>query len=271
MRDLGIDVLSVFGLPPVEFVKLTADLGCQHLSVTTFFLDYNPHGYRPYSLTADKALQREMLAAMADLNVSIFDAEGFFVFPGRDVREFAPELDAMCELGVPRLTTLSLDPDVGRSFDQLALLTELASSLGLEVVLELTPGLAVSTLETALAAVRHVGRENFKLLLDTMHWVRAGHGPQEAAALDPKLVSYCQLCDAPLQSAFDDYVEEVTNERLPPGEGELPLREILAALPRDTPVSLEIPRRSLAEAGVGPYERLKPCVDAARRLLAAID
>lgn len=267
MRALGIDVLSLFGLPPVETVKLTASLGCQHISVTTFFPDVNPHGYRSYSLTTDKALRREMLAAMEDLDVSIFDAEGFFVFPGRDVREFEGELSAICELGVPRLTTLSLDPDIGRSFDQFAMLAELAASFELEVVLELAPELTICDLETALAAVRHIGRKNCKLLIDTLHWARSGLGPQEVAGLDPALISYCQLCDAPLKMVHEAYIDEVF-ERLPPGDGELPLLDFIKAMPRDTPISLEIPRRALAEAGVGPYERLKPCVDGARMLIA---
>jgi hypothetical protein len=29
---LGIEFLSVFGLPPVEFVNLAADLGCRYIS-----------------------------------------------------------------------------------------------------------------------------------------------------------------------------------------------------------------------------------------------
>jgi len=269
VRPLGIDVLGVFGLPPVEFVSLTAELGCQYLSVSIFNIDYNPHGYAPFSLVADKKLRREMCAAMHDRDVSILTAEGFFVFPDKDVRTFASELEAMCELGVPRLTTLSLDDDANRSFDQFAELAEMASAAGLEVALELVPGQPIPDLETALEAVRHVGQPNFKLLIDTLHWVRSGLGPRDVAALDPARISYCQLCDAPLQT-MGDYLEEVTFERLPPGDGELPLQKILEALPRSTPISLEIPRRSLAEAGASPYERLKPCVDSARRIISEL-
>jgi hypothetical protein len=55
-------------------------------------------------------------------------------------------------------------------------------------------------------------------------------------------------------------------ERLAPGDGELPLAEILAAVPTDVVVGLEIPMRRLAECGVGPIDRLRPCVAAARQL-----
>jgi sugar phosphate isomerase/epimerase len=59
-------------------------------------------------------------------------------------------------------------------------------------------------------------------------------------------------------------------ERLVPGEGDLPLRDILAALPADIVIEIEVPQRSLALAGVSPIERLRPCVEAARRLLADV-
>jgi hypothetical protein len=57
-------------------------------------------------------------------------------------------------------------------------------------------------------------------------------------------------------------------ERMAPGEGELPLLDMLAALPEDRVVGLEIPMRASAEAGVSAYDRLLPCVNSARSLLA---
>ena len=57
------------------------------------------------------------------------------------------------------------------------------------------------------------------------------------------------------------------SERMVPGEGELPLREILSVLPSDIMLEIEVPRRSLALAGVSPLDRMRPCVDAARRML----
>jgi hypothetical protein len=48
----------------------------------------------------------------------------------------------------------------------------------------------------------------------------------------------------------------------------LPLADILAALPDDRVVGLEVPMRSRAEAGISAYDRLLPCVNSARALLA---
>jgi hypothetical protein len=46
---------------------------------------------------------------------------------------------------------------------------------------------------------------------------------------------------------------------------------VLAALPRDLVIGLEVPLRAEAEAGIGPNARLGRCVDAARSLLARLD
>jgi sugar phosphate isomerase/epimerase len=89
----------------------------------------------------------------------------------------------------------------------------------------------------------------------------------DIAALDPDLIGYVQLCDAPSMSKFGSYMEEALHERLAPGDGELPLLEFLRVLPRQVIVSLEVPQRSLSEAGVGPLQRVGKCVDAARTLL----
>ena len=49
---------------------------------------------------------------------------------------------------------------------------------------------------------------------------------------------------------------EARFERLFPGEGALDLRGLLRALPRDLPLSLEIPRQALAQT-VPPVERAR--------------
>ena len=268
---IGIEQLCVFGLPPVQFVNLAADLGCCHISTGLAPPRFNPHGYPKWSLRDDRTLRREMLAAMHDRGVSISLSEGFAVMPDGDPSKIAADLEAVCELESKRICAVSIDPDLQRGFDQLAILAEMAGAIGLETTLEFAPTSPIPDLHTAVAAVRHVGRQDFRLLIDTMHLVRSGSGAAELAALDPNLIGYVQLCDVPLVSAHSDYVREARYERLAPGAGELPLLDILAVLPRDLVVGLEVPQRSQAEAGVGHKERLSPCVQAARDLLTRLE
>jgi sugar phosphate isomerase/epimerase len=56
------------------------------------------------------------------------------------------------------------------------------------------------------------------------------------------LIGSVQLCDAPLASPPPSaIIDEARGNRLLPGEGELPLRELLAVLPEDVPLSAEVP------------------------------
>ncbi|MCU1391368.1 MAG: Xylose isomerase domain protein barrel, partial [Ilumatobacteraceae bacterium] len=90
---LGIEHLSVFGLPPVDFVGLAADLGCRHIATGLTAFPYNPHGYATWSLRHDAVLRREMVAAMRDRDVSISLGEGFMVSGDADIRDRATDLE----------------------------------------------------------------------------------------------------------------------------------------------------------------------------------
>jgi sugar phosphate isomerase/epimerase len=271
MGRLGIENLSVFGLPPVDFIALAADLGCNCISAGLTGLDYNPQGYAAFSLRDDVRMRREVRAAMRDRGIAIALGEGCIIRPHGDIRAAAGDMDIMRELGVERLNTVSMDPDLGRSLDQLALFAEMAAERGMGATIELCPALTINTLGAAVAAVRHVGRPDFNLLLDTMHLGRSGATAAEVAALDPALIGYVQLCDAPRKPTEPNYLREATFERMVPGEGDMPLRAYLEALPPGLTISLEVPLRSQADAGIGPEMRLRRCVEAARRLLADVE
>jgi sugar phosphate isomerase/epimerase len=268
MTQLAVGFLSVFALPPVEFVSLAAELGCRYISTVVQGQPLVPLGFPPFSLKDDPALRKDLRAAMNDRGVTISLGDGFLVLPGAEMGNFCPDLDVLSELGVPRINVVSLDPDLTRTFDQFAALTELAAQRNIETDVEPVPGLTVGDLPTAVAALEYVGRPDFRLLIDTMHLVRSGSSAADLADLDPEHIGYAQLNDTTLRPRIDNYMEEAMYERMVPGEGELPLRDILAALPPDIVVELEVPRRSLALAGVSPFDRLRPCVEAARRLLS---
>ncbi len=267
---LGVEHQTVFGLPPVEFVQLAADVGCRHIAIALVAGPYNPHGYQAFSLRDDAGLRRRMLAAMRERDVSISLGEGFTIRPGVDAVSFAADLDTMAELGVARINTVSMDPDLARSLDQFGSLAELAAERGLNTTVEFAPSLTIGTLAAALAAVRHVDRPDFNLLIDTMHFVRAGHTVDDLAAIEPARIVHVQLCDNTVRQRGREYRDD-TSDRSAPGDGEFPLAEIIAALPRHVPIGLEVPMRPSAEAGEPTEDRVRRCVLGARAVLAAVE
>ena len=188
--QLGIEHQTVLGLPPVEFVNLAADLRCPYIAIVLSTRPHNPHRYPEYSLLKDAALRRRMLAAMDDRGVSVFLGEGFVVQPGLDVGQYEADLDVMAELRAAKVNLVSFDPDLSRSFDAFGQLAEMAAERGLPSTVEFAPSLAVNNLESALDAVRHVGRPDFGLLIDTMHLIRGGNTAADLAAVDPGLIRH---------------------------------------------------------------------------------
>ena len=269
MHELGIERLSVFGMPPPDFVRLAADLDCRWVGLgLTRSPPYNPHGYPDWSLRENAALRAELRQAMQDTGVGISLVEGFAVSPKADVRDYAADLDIVGELGCRRIAAVSIDKDLARTIDGMAELARMAAERGLQVSAELGSLGPIPSVAAALTLVRGVAAPNFSLLLDTMHYFRLGNTLDQLAEIAPGEIGYVQLCDAPWTARFDTYMEEAMYERLAPDDGELPLQDFVDRLPPDVIVSLEIPMRVLADAGVPPRERLAPCVAAARAMLA---
>jgi len=273
MDRIAIEPNSHLGLPPLQAVDLVADLGCRFISIWLASPGpFNPYDYPPTSLRDDVSLRREMITAMREKGISISLIDGFMVIrPGIDVESFAGDLEIARELGAPTLNTVSFEPDIGRAFDQLARLVDMADLLGIETVVEFAPKTMFPDLASAVAAVQHVGRPSCRLLIDMMHLVRSGCGAADLAALGPDMIGYVHFCDAPLAPTMENYLQEASSERLIPGMGEFPLREILSVLPRDVVIGLEIPSVLKAGAGVSPHEHLVPAVEATQLLLAEID
>jgi sugar phosphate isomerase/epimerase len=267
-RGLSIDFISVFGLPPPQFVALASELGCRYVSIALAPMQSNPHDYPPWSLRDDSGLRRDTAAALEHRGVKIALGEGFLVRQGSDIRDAAADMDLMQEMGVPTVNILSLDPELRRGLDQLARFADMAAARGLQATLEFLPGLPIGDLSSAVSALRELAKPNLRLMLDAMHVFRSGSKIADIAALDPNLIGYVQLCDVPWVSQYATYGEEARDERLPPGKGELPLREFLAVLPGNVTIGLEVPMLTQAKAGVGPSQRLAVCVAAARDLLS---
>jgi sugar phosphate isomerase/epimerase len=268
MSRLGIELLSTFAMPPVEYVRLAAELGCGHVSSGLTGLPWDIEGHPAWSLRDDPELRRQMKAALRETGVKIGLGEGFIVRPGAEMHDMLADLDLMAELGAQRVNGASMEPDIARTRDQFALLAQYAHERGMSASIEYVHELPVGNLEAGLAVVRHVNQPHFQLLIDAMHHYRSGGTTAQLRALDPGVIGYVQLCDVPLQAPHGNYMQEAMFERMVPGAGELPLAEFVAALPATVPISLEIPMRAQAQAGVKPFERLKPAVAAAQALLA---
>lgn len=267
---LGIEMLTLMGMPPIEHVRLAADLGCVSISTGLTGLPASMIDggalYPAWSLETDAVLVRELKAAMRDTGVGIGLGEGFRVRTDGDVRDRAAGLDLMADLGARRINAVSTEPDLARTYDQLGFLADMVIERGMVFTIEFAPPNAINTLAGALAAVEQIGPGRVSILFDAMHFFRSGATVIDLAALDPLLIGYAQLCDAPMIAPDGlTYMQEAMFERMLPGEGELPLRDWIAALPADVPISLEVPNLAALRGG-SPRDHAARAVAAARSL-----
>lgn len=265
-------MLTLLGMPPVEYIRLAGELGCAEVSTGLSGLpltmlgitDFAP--YPEWSLRDDPALRREMKAAMDDTGVRIGLGEGFSATSDGDVRDFAGDLDLLAELGALRINAICMEDGFDMGRDQLAVLSEMSIERGLVFTIEFFPPAGISSLEKALEVIDHIGRGKARLLLDTTHLFRTGGTVEQIAALDPDMIGYVQLSDGRNAPFDENYMADAMFARTVPGEGELPLRELIEVLPEDVTVSLEVPRLDDLRNGMSPRDHAARCVEAARAL-----
>lgn len=271
MNPLGMEYLTMFGTHPLEYARIAAEVGCASISLIAGSPRVEGLPVLPPSPVEDAALRRELASVLADLGLQVAMVDGFAVRPDSSVEKYAPWLENLAELGATRIGTMSLDDDRGRACAEIAALADMAMEYGVTVAMEPSPTSKVTNLEQALEVLEAVRRSNLKLVIDTMHIGRTGGAPQ-LPLIDRDAIGYVQICDSQAgMPSFEDYCIAARHERQVPGEGELPLVDMLMAVPDDVIVSVEVPMRSLREAGVTDLERSRRAVAGARRVLQAVD
>jgi sugar phosphate isomerase/epimerase len=218
-------------------------------------------------VAGNEPLMRELLARLADTGIAVLDVETVWIGPDLDIARLRPALESAQRLGTSNLLTMGNDSDEARLTDTFARLCEEAAKFGLRVGMEFAAFTKVRTIDAARRLVEAAGEPNGRVLIDTLHVARSGATPADVAALDPKWLAYYQIADARgSRPASDDALRaEARGDRYLPGEGELPLAAIVAALPAGLPVGVEAP--CLEHAAKPVVERGRLAGAALRRFL----
>ncbi|MEH3086889.1 MAG: TIM barrel protein [Xylophilus ampelinus] len=268
-RLLGISPLTHLELSPPGMVANAAAAGYDALGLR--LVPATPQEPR-HDSQGDTPLVRETAQRLRDTGLQVLDIEVFRLQPGTRVADCEAALEAGAILGARHVLAAPQDADTRRLGDRLGALCELAAGYGLMVDLEPTPWYEVPTLGAAAAAIAASGRRDVGLVVDPIHWDRAGDTVESVRALDPAFFRYMQLCDAPAARPGDlpTLLLQARAERLMPGDGGLDLAGLLRAMPPRIPISLEIPMHNLA-ASVPALERARTMLGKARALLDSLD
>jgi len=215
---------------------------------------------------------REVRQAVSDSGLQVLDAEVIWLKPGAANPEHLRAIDIAAELGAANVLVVSSDPDAKATAEKFVQLCEHARSMPLRVALEFGAFTDVPTIDAAAAILRQAAQPNQALLVDALHLQRSGGSAADIRRLPVEWFSYAQLCDAPLSgpSASDRAAirDEAVDHRMCPGDGKLPLAELLSALPKGLPLSVEVRSRQLREEYPDFAERARAVERLSRHWLA---
>ena len=232
--------LTVLGLAPPDVVRVAARAGYDTVGLRLIAVTDATPGY---PLMNDAAMMRATQAAMAETGVGVLDIEFVKIEPRIDVAALEPFLAVGAALGARHVITAPYDPEFGRLADRLAAIADLAARYRLRVVLEFFPWTVVPDLGAAKAIVEATGRDDIGILVDTLHFDRSRSTLEQLAGVPAARLPFVHVCDAPTQAHYttEELLHAGRAERLPPGEGAIDIKAILAHMPRGIPIALEVP------------------------------
>jgi sugar phosphate isomerase/epimerase len=256
-RPLSLAHLTILDTTPPDLISAAAVAGFPHVGIR---LTATPSvGVPPYDALHEGPMLRETLLRLKDTGITVLDTEFLRFEP--DQRVGVPDgfLEVSARLGAQYVLVMSAEPVEARTLERFVDLCDRAASYNLNVCLEFAIYTGVRTLAHADEIVARSKRANAFVLIDALHFSRSGGLPAHVATIDPARFRYAQICDAgpdmPAPTDTPALVREARTGRLLPGEGVLPLKDLVAALPADLPLAIEAPCR--APADLPTLERAK--------------
>jgi sugar phosphate isomerase/epimerase len=262
------------------------------------FIAVNTRQCRDVLSDASRFAQIQSVLADAGVRVSCLDAlsQGL---PGVPTKEaltaedrkffervfhlFEFDADACFEVAVElEIPLVNLVYPLGQADNQDELLeavgriNERAESLGIALCLEFVPGSGIPTLEAA-ARIRNAVSANIGICLDSWHLARTGETPADVRALEPGAIKAVQLNDrkgnegGPFDGPNGPTFTRLAERRLP-GDGELPLAELVEALLANNPqVPIGVEVFSPKLEAMAPQEAAMRAADSLRSIVEQVD
>ena len=251
-HPIGLAHLSAIELEPTALIDLAAETG--HASVA-LRLHSAAAGTPVYPMEPGAVETRALRDHAHTRGVSISEVELVPITRNLVPNTLRPLLQVARELGATGLIVTGDIDDRTLLIERFTEICKNAAAHGLLVHLEFMRWRAVGTLSDAREVVERSEQHNARILVDLLHLARSGGTAKELATLPPNMVNLVQICDATAELQ-GDIIAEARGGRLTPGQGALPIPDMLSALRGTWNAALELPglgegdarRTALAEA-----------------------
>jgi sugar phosphate isomerase/epimerase len=274
VKTMGIDHLTMLDVPPPDLVTMASEAGFDSVGIR---VSAATPGEQQWPMTKGSPMLEETVRRLRDMGMQALNVEVLRISSNTRGEDYEHILESGARLGARYISVNSDDPDLDRAADTFSSLVEAAKSYSLRPLIEPIIYTRVQNLDQAVEIAER--SDGGGVLLDALHFRRYGGRFEQLRSLDPRLIPSLQLNDAPLDppdglsrperlplgqsTDGSDLQVESRAWRLLPGEGELPLAELISAMPGEFTLSIEAPALSLRET-------LSP-TDFARRARESLD
>ena len=218
------------------------------------------------SVVGDARALRTLRARASERGVTIHNASIYHLYPDVQRLDLERALDAAAEIDARMVLVAGYDADRARLVDRISTMADAAATRALRLFIEFVPFSEVKSLPEALALVRDIDRPNLGITIDPLHLARSGGHPGDVRTVPSDRLYFVQLCDAlPERPSTVDLATEARTRRMAPGDGSLPLDDLLDAVPADIDVECEFPTEQ--NLALAPVERARAIRGAAIRFL----
>ena len=263
-RTYSLAYLSSHRCTPAEAIQVAAQTGYGFVGLRLW---PNTSRAPQQHLLDQPAALRETLAAQRDTGVGVFDLEIIRINEQFDPHTWDALFDVGAQLQAKAILVAADDADEPRLTENYARLCEVMKPSGMTADLEFMPWTAVKDARSALRIVQNAGMPaNAGILVDALHFGRSTTTLEDICAIPRQLLHYAQICDAQAGRNFstEEMIHTARCERLLPGDGNIDVRGLFAALPADLPVSVEVVNLGL-EANTTPAAWAAECLAKSRR------
>jgi sugar phosphate isomerase/epimerase len=255
MNDLVLAPTTVPDAGPLEYIAAAGAAGYRHVG-----LRLNPSpGFPFHPVAGNAALIKEMKSALAAADLRVLDVYSFYLQPQTNVAAFKPAIELAAEFGAKYLVTMGADPDWSRQRDNFVRVCEIADGCGLTCIVEPAVIRPLANVAQTLRLIREAGCANVAICVDPLNFSRAGDQASDLRGIDPKLLPYAQICDGIIGPDEPNPAllgRMSPNQRTLLGEGNVPLADILNALPGGLPLSIELPPPSGRDVGAAEWAKI---------------
>ena len=226
MHKLAMAPTCLPDTAPLEYVAAAANAGFRAIGLRLHKSPVYPHWQ---SWLDDVALKRDVKAAIGDAGLEVVDALSFYLQPDMDLAGMLPAFEYAADLGARYVLVIGDDREWPRMVDNFGRLCDAAADHGLTAAIE-APVRVLWPLPEAIRLVVESDLQNAGICIDPVNFLRAGDTPAYLSTQDPRLFPYTQLNDGP---------NTPEKRCICPGDGEVPLADLLHVLPDDQVLSVE--------------------------------